>query len=67
MSIVNKVIVKNGCYVYDSGNSKKSVPHGLLLNASDKIYLKSGDKIVALPNISKYYAWKAIKRLIQKQ
>ena len=56
-----------GAMFMNSRNSKKSVPHGLLLNVSDKMYLKSGDKIVAFLNISKYYTWKAVKRLIQKQ
>ena len=56
-----------GAMFMNSGNSKKSVPHGLLLNVSDKMYLKNGDKIVAFLNISKYYTWKAVKRPIQKQ
>ena len=50
----------------NSGNSKKSDPHGLLLNLSDKINLKRKDKYVALSSLSIYYTWKNIKRVIQK-
>ena len=32
----------------NSGNSKISDPHRLLLNLSDKIYLKKGDKYSSL-------------------
>ena len=42
----------------NSGNSKTSDPHRLLLNLSDKINLKTSDKHVALSNLSIYYAWK---------
>ena len=41
--------------------SKKSDPHRLLLNISDKINLKRNDKYVALSNLSIYYIWKNIK------
>ena len=47
-------------------SGKTSDPHGLLLNLSDKINLKSKDKYVALSNLSIYYTWKNIKRVIQK-
>ena len=50
----------------NSGNSKTSDPHGLLLNLSDKINLKRKDKYVALSNLSIYYTWKNIKRVVQK-
>ena len=46
----------------NSGNSKTSYPHTLLLNFSDKINLKRSDKYVALPNLSIYYTWKNIKK-----
>ena len=46
----------------NSGNSKTSDPHRLLLNLSDKIKLKSKDKYVALSNLSIYYTWKNIKQ-----
>ena len=42
----------------NSGNSKTSYPHTLLLNFSDKINLKRSDKYVALPNLSIYCTWK---------
>ena len=46
----------------NSGNSKTSDPHRLLLNLSDKIKLKSKDIYVALSNLSIYYTWKNIKQ-----
>ena len=39
----------------NSGDSKTSDPHRLLLNLSDKINLKRQDKYVALSNLSIYY------------
>ena len=42
----------------NSGNSKTSNPHEILLNFSDKINLKRSDKYVALSNFSIYYARK---------
>ena len=47
-------------------NSKKSDPHRLLLNLSDKINLKRSDKYVALSNLSIYYTWKNIKKSYKK-
>ena len=46
----------------NSGISKTSDPHRLLLNLSDKINLNRSDKYVALLNLSIYYAWKNIKK-----
>ena len=46
----------------NSGNSRTSNPHRLLLNLSDKINLKRKDKHVALANFSIYYMWKNIKK-----
>ena len=46
----------------NSGNSKTSDPHRLLLNLSDKINLKRSNACVALPNHSIYYTWKNIKK-----
>ena len=40
----------------NSGNSKTSEPHRLLLNLSDKINSKRSDKYTALSNLSIYYA-----------
>ena len=48
-----------------SENSKTFNPHRLLLNLSDKIYLKSKSKYVALSNLSIYYTWKNIKNNIK--
>ena len=46
----------------NSGNSKTSDPRRLVLNVSDKIYLKRIDKYVTLSNLSIYYTWKNIKK-----
>ena len=51
-----------GTIFMNSGNSKTSHPHELLLNLSDKINLKWSDKCVALLNLSIYYTWKDIKK-----
>ena len=45
----------------NSEKSKTSDPHRLLLNLSDKIYLKKSDKNVALLDLSIYYTRKNIK------
>ena len=45
----------------NSGNSKTSKPHILLLNFTDKIDLQKGKKSVAVSNLSIYYLWKNIK------
>ena len=42
----------------NSGNSKTSDAHRLLINLSDKLNLKRSDKYVALSNLSIYYTWK---------
>ena len=47
-----------------SEGSKASDPHRLLLNLSDKTNLKRSDKYVALSNISMYYKWKNIRKVI---
>ena len=39
----------------DSGNIKRSDPHRLLLNLTDKLNLKSSDKYVALSNNGKIW------------
>ena len=46
-----------------SKNSKKSNPHRLLLNLSDKINPNRSDKYVALSNLSIYHTWKNMKML----
>ena len=49
----------------NSGNSKTSDPHRLLLNLQDKRNLKRNDKYVTLRNLSIYYTWKDIKDQIK--
>ena len=51
-----------GTIFMNSGNSKTSHPHELLLNLCDKINLKWSDKCVALLNLSINYTWKDIKK-----
>ena len=51
----------------NSKRGKSSDPQRLLINLSDKINLKKSDECVALSNLSIYYAWKNIKKIIQKQ
>ena len=51
----------------NSGNSKKSDPHRLLVNLSDKINIKRSDKYSALSNISICYILKNIKKVKEKQ
>ena len=46
----------------NSENSKRSDSHRVLLNLSDEINLKRGDKHVALSNLNIYYPWKNIKK-----
>ena len=46
-------------------NSKKSDPHRLLLNLTDKIDLKTKDRYIAFSNISIYYTWRYIHTLYQ--
>ena len=46
----------------NSENSKRSDPHRLLLNLSDKINFKRSDKFVALSNLIISYTWKNIKK-----
>ena len=46
----------------NSGNSKTSDPHTLILNLLDKTNLKRRDKYAGLPSLSIYYTWKNIKK-----
>ena len=50
----------------NSENNKTFDPHRLLLNLTDKINVKRSDKYVAVSNLSIYYTWKNIKKVIQK-
>ena len=45
----------------NSGNSKTSEYHVLVLTLTDKLDLRRGQKAVALSNFSIYYTWKNIK------
>ena len=42
-------------------NSKTSEPHVLILKLTSQLDLRSGEKIIALSNLSIYYTWKNIK------
>ena len=44
----------------DSKNSKAFDAHRILLNLTDKVYLKGSDKYVTLSNLNIYYIWKYI-------
>ena len=39
----------------NSGNSKTSKPHVLMLKLTNKLDLRIGEKIIALSNLSIYY------------
>ena len=45
----------------ESGNSKTSEPHVLILKLTDKLDLRRGEKNVALSIFSISYIWKNIK------
>ena len=45
----------------NSENSKTSKPHFLILNLTDKLDLRRGEKSIALSILSIYYTWKNIK------
>ena len=42
----------------NSESSKTSKLHVLILNITDKLDLKRGEKSIALSNLSIYYTWK---------
>ena len=44
----------------NSKNNKTSDPHRLMLNFTNKNFLKRSDKYVALSNLSIYCTWKNI-------
>ena len=50
----------------NSENSKISDTHRLLQNFTDKRNLRRSDNYVALSNLSIYYTWKDIKKVMQK-
>ena len=45
----------------NSGNSRTSEYHVLVLTLADKLNLRRGQKSVAFSNLSIYYTWKNIK------
>ena len=45
----------------NSENSKTSEPHILKIKLKDKLDLRIGKRVIALPNLSIYYTWKNIK------
>ena len=45
----------------NSGNSKTSKSHVLILKLTDKLDLRRGEKSIALSNLSIYYTWENIK------
>ena len=47
----------------NSENSKTSELHVIILQLTDKLDLRRGEKNVALSNLSIYYKWKNIKSL----
>ena len=45
----------------NSENSKMSKMHVLILKLTNKLDLRTGEKTIALSNLSTYYKWKNIK------
>ena len=45
----------------NSENSKTSKPHILKFKRTYKLYLRIGEKVIALSNLSIYYTWRNIK------
>ena len=45
----------------DSENSKTSKSHDLKLKLTNKLDLRTGEKDIALSNLSIYYTWRSIK------
>ena len=45
----------------NSENSRTPKPHILILKLTNKLDLRIGKKVIALSNLSIYYAWKNIK------
>ena len=44
----------------NSENSKTSKPNVLILELTNKLYLRIGEKVIALSNLSIYHTWKNI-------
>ena len=58
---LNEIIIKMDTIFMNSENSKTSKPHILKLRLTDKLDLRTGEKVIALSNLSIYYTWKNIK------
>ena len=50
----------------NSENSKTSEQHVLVLNLTDKLDLRRGQKTIALSNLNIYYTWKNVKSSYNK-
>ena len=50
-----------GTIFMNSENSKTSNPHVLVLKLTNKLDLRTDEKVIALSNLSIYYIWKKIK------
>ena len=57
---------KMGTIFTNLENSKTSKPHDLILKLTDKLDLRRGEKSIPLSNLSIYYTWRNIKKLIQQ-
>ena len=56
-----------GTTLMNSKISETYNPHRQLFHLTDIINLTRSDKYVALSNLSIYYTWKKIKKVLQKQ
>ena len=61
-----KAWYKVGTICMNSGNSKISDLHRILLNFSDQINLNRSGKYVALSNLTIYYKKRKFKKVIKK-
>ena len=52
--------IKMDTIFMNAENSKTSEPYILILELTDKLDLRRGEKSIALPNLSIYYTWKNI-------
>ena len=50
----------------NSEKSRTSEPHILILQVTDKLDLRRGEKSMAISNLSIYYTWKKIAHTITK-
>ena len=57
---------KMGTIFTNLENSKTSKLHDLILKLTDKLDLRRGEKSIPLSNLSIYYTWRNIKKLMQQ-